>query len=170
MRASARARRSGQPSAAFGAIAGLLLTAPLLRCGDSIGRGRQSLGAGLLGRARLGSRGGDEGHLCHRHRRERQRAHRTRADDHGRRHRACRRQRHFARRVAGRRWRLARTQLRAPLSDATWRIWRANVPVETGKHVLTVRCVDGLGSPQLTAVAPPHPSGASGLYRKAITI
>jgi hypothetical protein len=57
------------------------------------------------------------------------------------------------------------SQLRAPLSDATWRIWRAEVPVEAGKHVLTVRCVDGQGSPQLTAVAPPHPGGATGLYR-----
>jgi DMSO/TMAO reductase YedYZ molybdopterin-dependent catalytic subunit len=61
-------------------------------------------------------------------------------------------------------------QLRAALSGTTWRIWKAELPIESGRHVLTARCVDGQGSPQLTTVAPPHPSGASGLHRKTITI
>jgi DMSO/TMAO reductase YedYZ molybdopterin-dependent catalytic subunit len=62
------------------------------------------------------------------------------------------------------------SQLRAPMSGTTWRIWKAELPIEAGNHELTVRCVDGQGAPQLTTVAPPHPSGASGLYRKVITV
>ncbi|HJZ70607.1 MAG TPA: molybdopterin-dependent oxidoreductase [Vicinamibacterales bacterium] len=61
-------------------------------------------------------------------------------------------------------------QLREPLSPMTWTVWRAEFPLATGTHLLTVRCVDGEGAPQLTAVAPPHPSGASGLYRRSIKV
>lgn len=61
-------------------------------------------------------------------------------------------------------------QLREPLSPTTWTVWRAELPLAPGRHVLTVRCVDGEGAEQLTVEAPPHPSGASGLYRRLINV
>jgi DMSO/TMAO reductase YedYZ molybdopterin-dependent catalytic subunit len=62
-------------------------------------------------------------------------------------------------------WREAR--LRTPLSHLAWVIWRYDWPFEKGKHTFTVRCVDGNGVPQITAEAPPHPSGATGLHSKS---
>lgn len=61
-------------------------------------------------------------------------------------------------------------QLREPLSPMTWTVWRAEFPLTPGTHLLTVRCVDGEGVSQLTVVAPPHPSGASGLNRRSIKV
>jgi DMSO/TMAO reductase YedYZ molybdopterin-dependent catalytic subunit len=43
-------------------------------------------------------------------------------------------------------WRAAR--LRRPLSDLTWVLWRAEVPVTGSARVLTVRAFDGSGAPQ----------------------
>lgn len=42
-------------------------------------------------------------------------------------------------------------QLREPLSEATWVVWRADVPLERGDHAVTVRCFEGDGTPQTTA-------------------
>jgi DMSO/TMAO reductase YedYZ molybdopterin-dependent catalytic subunit len=53
--------------------------------------------------------------------------------------------------------------LRKSLSQTTWVIWRLDWPFEAGRHVFTIRCVDGDGVPQITAPSPPHPSGATGL-------
>jgi DMSO/TMAO reductase YedYZ molybdopterin-dependent catalytic subunit len=39
-------------------------------------------------------------------------------------------------------------KLRRPLSDLTWVIWRAEVPVGAGPHRVTVRAFDGAGDPQ----------------------
>jgi hypothetical protein len=66
--------------------------------------------------------------------------------------------------VDGGAWRPAR--LRTPLSDLTWVIWRYDWPFEPGPHTFTVRCIDGRGAPQLVEPAPPHPSGASGLFSR----
>jgi DMSO/TMAO reductase YedYZ molybdopterin-dependent catalytic subunit len=60
-----------------------------------------------------------------------------------------------------------RAQLRTPLSDLTWVIWRYDWPFTKGKHTFTVRCVDGNRQSQIVAEAPPHPSGASGLHTKS---
>ena len=38
--------------------------------------------------------------------------------------------------------------LRAPLSDTTWVIWRADLPSASGDRVVTVRCNEGDGTPQ----------------------
>jgi DMSO/TMAO reductase YedYZ molybdopterin-dependent catalytic subunit len=43
-------------------------------------------------------------------------------------------------------WRAA--ELREPLSDTTWVLWRANLTVPPGDHVFTVRAFDGQGRPQ----------------------
>jgi DMSO/TMAO reductase YedYZ molybdopterin-dependent catalytic subunit len=57
-------------------------------------------------------------------------------------------------------------QLRTPLSDLTWVIWRYNWPFQAGEHTFTVRCWDGRDVPQIVTPAPPDPSGAAGLHRK----
>jgi DMSO/TMAO reductase YedYZ molybdopterin-dependent catalytic subunit len=59
-------------------------------------------------------------------------------------------------------WREA--QLRAPLSETTWVLWRYDWPFEAGSHRFTVRCYDGSGRPQETEPSPPHPDGATGLH------
>ena len=55
-------------------------------------------------------------------------------------------------------------ELRAPLSDLTWVIWRYDWPFQSGAHTFTVRCWDGAGTPQIVTPSPPEPSGASGLH------
>jgi len=65
-------------------------------------------------------------------------------------------------------WREAR--LRAPLSETTWVVWRYDWPFQPGNHTFTVRCFDGGGVPQIVDVAPPHPSGASGLHAKSVML
>ncbi len=59
-------------------------------------------------------------------------------------------------------WRVA--HLRTPLSGTTWVLWRFDWPFKAGRHTFTVRCFEGNGTPQITAEAPPHPSGATGLH------
>jgi DMSO/TMAO reductase YedYZ molybdopterin-dependent catalytic subunit len=44
-------------------------------------------------------------------------------------------------------WREAR--LRDPLSETSWVVWRLDLPLERGEHVVTVRCYDGAGMPQV---------------------
>jgi DMSO/TMAO reductase YedYZ molybdopterin-dependent catalytic subunit len=61
-------------------------------------------------------------------------------------------------------WRQA--ELRTPLSDLTWVIWRYNWPFESDEHTFTVRCWDGTDTPQIVTPSPPDPSGATGLYSK----
>lgn len=59
-------------------------------------------------------------------------------------------------------------QLREPLSEKTWVLWRYEWPFEEGEHTFTVRTVDGQGQPQLEAASSPHPSGATGLHRRRV--
>ena len=65
-------------------------------------------------------------------------------------------------------WREA--ELRTPLSDTTWVIWRYNYPYEKGEHTFTVRCYEADGTPQIEAEAPPHPSGATGYHMVTVNI
>jgi DMSO/TMAO reductase YedYZ molybdopterin-dependent catalytic subunit len=44
-------------------------------------------------------------------------------------------------------WRAAR--VREPLSATTWVVWRLDLPLQPGAHVLTVRCYDGVGTAQI---------------------
>jgi hypothetical protein len=39
--------------------------------------------------------------------------------------------------------------LREPLSATTWVVWRLDLPLQHGEHVVTVRCYDGVGRPQI---------------------
>jgi len=58
-------------------------------------------------------------------------------------------------------------EIRTPLSQMTWVIWRYDWPFEPGKHTFTVRCYDGSNTPQIVEAMPPAPSGASGLFSKS---
>jgi DMSO/TMAO reductase YedYZ molybdopterin-dependent catalytic subunit len=55
-------------------------------------------------------------------------------------------------------------QLRTPISDLTWVIWRYDWPFQAGDHTFAVRCVEGDSTPQITAVAGSRPSGATGIH------
>jgi hypothetical protein len=59
-------------------------------------------------------------------------------------------------------WREA--QLKTPLSETAWVIWRYDWPFEEGEHRFTVRCFEGNGTPQIDTVANVRPSGATGLH------
>jgi DMSO/TMAO reductase YedYZ molybdopterin-dependent catalytic subunit len=54
-------------------------------------------------------------------------------------------------------------ELRTPLSQLTWVIWRYNWAFQSGKHTFTVRCYDGNGTPQIATRSTPEPDGATDL-------
>jgi DMSO/TMAO reductase YedYZ molybdopterin-dependent catalytic subunit len=64
-------------------------------------------------------------------------------------------------RVDGGEWQDA--QLRAPLSETTWVIWRFEWPFAAGHHLFEVRCAEGDGTPQIETVSDSRPSGATGI-------
>jgi DMSO/TMAO reductase YedYZ molybdopterin-dependent catalytic subunit len=55
-------------------------------------------------------------------------------------------------------------QLRQPLSDTTWVLWRYEWPFVAGRHTFTVRCREADGTPQIEARAGTFPSGATGYH------
>lgn len=55
-------------------------------------------------------------------------------------------------------------ELRTPLSNLTWVLWRYNWPFQAGAHKFTVRCYDGSDTPQIVTPSPPEPNGATGLH------
>jgi DMSO/TMAO reductase YedYZ molybdopterin-dependent catalytic subunit len=57
-------------------------------------------------------------------------------------------------------------QLRSPLSETTWVIWRYEWPFEPGHHTLAVRCAEGDGTPQIEEPRPTRPSGATGIHSR----
>ncbi len=57
-------------------------------------------------------------------------------------------------------------QLRSPLSETTWVIWRYEWPFQEGRHTFEVRCVEADGTPQIVEEASPRPSGATGIHSK----
>ncbi len=70
--------------------------------------------------------------------------------------------------VDGGEWQQA--ELREPMSDLTWVLWRFEWPFEPGEHTFTVRCTDGDGETQITERRPPHPSGATGLNNEQVML
>ena len=62
------------------------------------------------------------------------------------------------------------TELDRPLSTFTWVLWRAFLDLTPGKHVITVRAIDGEGEAQTGKSTSSHPSGATGYHSKEITI
>ncbi len=61
-------------------------------------------------------------------------------------------------------------QLREPLSELTWVIWRYDWPYTEGTHQLTIRAYDGQGRLQETKEVPSSPSAATGLYTEQRTV
>lgn len=57
-------------------------------------------------------------------------------------------------------------ELRTPISDLTWVIWRYDWPFEPGDHLISVRCTDGRGIAQIVSASGERPSGATGLHRR----
>ena len=55
-------------------------------------------------------------------------------------------------------------QLRTPLSDTTWVIWRYDWPFESGHHVFRVRAAQRDGTPQIVEFRENRPSGATGIH------
>ena len=69
-------------------------------------------------------------------------------------------------RVDGGPWQDA--QLRSPLSETTWVIWRYDWPFAAGDHTFEVRCAEADGTPQIEEEQGNRPSGATGIHsRKA---
>jgi DMSO/TMAO reductase YedYZ molybdopterin-dependent catalytic subunit len=61
-------------------------------------------------------------------------------------------------------------ELRTPLSQLTWVIWKYDWPFQSGKHTFTVRCYEGNGTPQLATPSPPEPNGATGLHSRSMML
>ena len=55
-------------------------------------------------------------------------------------------------------------ELRAPLSETTWAIWRFEWPFTPGEHTFEVRCAEGDGTPQIEVSQPARPDGSSGIH------
>jgi DMSO/TMAO reductase YedYZ molybdopterin-dependent catalytic subunit len=56
-------------------------------------------------------------------------------------------------------------QLKTPLSDTSWVVWRYDWPFEAGPHAFEVRAIDGVGVPQVEARRDVRPDGATGIHR-----
>jgi len=69
-------------------------------------------------------------------------------------------------RVDGGSWEEA--QLRGPLSETTWVIWRYDWPFQSGSHTFEVRCVEADGTPQIEEEKGNRPDGASGIHSRSI--
>ena len=65
-------------------------------------------------------------------------------------------------RVDGGEWQEA--QLRAPLSETTWVIWRYEWPFQAGEHTFEVRCAEGDGTPQIEESTDARPDGSTGIH------
>ena len=65
-------------------------------------------------------------------------------------------------RVDGSAWQEA--QLRSPLSETTWVIWRYEWPFVEGNHTFEVRCAEGDGTPQSEETRKNRPNGATGIH------
>lgn len=61
-------------------------------------------------------------------------------------------------------------KLRRPISNKTWVVWRYDWPFQQGSFKFAVRCTEGDGTPQITAVADVAPSGATGIHSKTASL
>lgn len=57
-------------------------------------------------------------------------------------------------------------ELRTPMSDRSWTIWRYDWPFQEGSHTFAVRCVEGDGTPQIESVRGVRPDGATGIHSR----
>ena len=61
-------------------------------------------------------------------------------------------------------------QLRSPLSDTTWVLWRYEWPFQEGEHTFEVRCAEADGTPQIEERKGNRPDGASGIHSRRTRI
>ena len=61
-------------------------------------------------------------------------------------------------------------QLRTPLSETTWVIWRYDWPFVAGDHKFEVRCAEGDGTPQIETEQGNRPDGATGIHSRKATL
>jgi DMSO/TMAO reductase YedYZ molybdopterin-dependent catalytic subunit len=61
-------------------------------------------------------------------------------------------------------------QLRTPLSETTWVLWRYDWPFQKGKHTFAVRCAEADGTPQIEESRGNRPSGATGIHRRRTSV
>lgn len=61
----------------------------------------------------------------------------------------------------------AEAQLRMPLSETAWVIWRYDWPFQEGQHTFAVRAYDGNGVMQEPELRSPRPSGATGIHSRS---
>jgi len=65
----------------------------------------------------------------------------------------------------------ANADLKSALSPCAWRLWRFPwTPTQPGEVEVVVRAWDGDGKAQVTAAAPPHPSGSTGLHSVKVQV
>jgi hypothetical protein len=61
-------------------------------------------------------------------------------------------------------------QLRTPLSDLTWVVWRYEWTFDEGEHTFSVRAYDGAGTIQEEEPSDPYPDWATGFHQKTETV
>lgn len=61
-------------------------------------------------------------------------------------------------------------QLKTPLSDTTWVLWRFDWAFTPGQHTFRVRAKDRAGKPQIETNAPVRPDGATGIHSRRATL
>ena len=61
-------------------------------------------------------------------------------------------------------------QLRSPLSDTTWVLWRYEWPFQEGEHTFEVRCAEADGAQQIEERKGNRPDGASGIHSRRTRI
>ncbi len=61
-------------------------------------------------------------------------------------------------------------QLRTPLSETTWVIWRYDWPFAAGDHTFEVRCAEDDGALQIEMERGNRPSGATGIHRRRASL
>ncbi len=71
-------------------------------------------------------------------------------------------------RVDGGPWQSA--QLRSPLSETTWVVWRYEWPFAPGDHTFEVRCAEADGTPQIEVTDDARPDGSSGIHSREVNI
>ncbi len=71
-------------------------------------------------------------------------------------------------RVDGGEWQEA--QLRSPLSETTWVIWRFEWPFAAGDHLFEVRMAEGDGTPQIEESSKARPSGSTGIHSEEASL
>ncbi|MEM7114420.1 MAG: molybdopterin-dependent oxidoreductase [Chloroflexota bacterium] len=71
-------------------------------------------------------------------------------------------------RVNGGEWQEA--QLRTPLSETTWVVWRYEWPFEAGDHLFETRMVEADGTPQIEVAQKARPDGSSGIHSREATL